>query len=172
MRRRALEENKIISALIGLVGACNSNPKTENTDRIVIKALAFSLDQSKTREVSNETLQMLIEEIYTEKYNVSPGCAACQTPCGNTSDYDMSRIYEAETEIRDLKLEILSVIEELAADIYSRKKVDALSAESMEFFYKTLLYISFDMEKNGLLAFWNEVQDAVEKIRRQIQVWK
>lgn len=160
-----MEKNKITSALIGLIGACNNNPKTENTDHVVIKALAFPLTRS---ESGNETIQAMVEEIYTEKYIVAPGCAACQTPCGNTSDYDMNRIYEAETEIRDLKLKILSVVEELAADIYSREKVDALSAESMEFFYKTLLYLSLDMEKTGLLAFWNEVQDTIEEIKKQI----
>lgn len=163
-----MEKNKIISALIGLIGACNNNPKTENTDYIVIKALAFLPEPSET---SNKTLQALIEEIHTEKYAVAPGCAACQTPCGNTSDYDMNRIYEAEMEIRDLKLEILSAVEELAADIYSSKKIGVLSIESMDFFYKTILYISLDMEKNGLRAFLNEVQNTVEEIRRQIQVW-
>ena len=74
-------------------------------------------------------------------------------------------------EIRDLKLEILSAVEELAADIYSSKKIGVLSIESMDFFYKTILYISLDMEKNGLRAFLNEVQNTVEEIRRQIQVW-
>ena len=162
-----MEENKVISALIGLIGACNNNPKTENTDHIVIKALAFPHACS---EADNKALQALIEEIHTEKYIVSPGCANCQMPCGNTSDYDMNRIYEAETEIRDLKIKILSVVKKLAVDIYNHKKDDALSADSMEFFYKTLLYISFDMEKKGLPAFWNEVQDTIEEIRRQIQV--
>lgn len=165
-----MEEDKIISALVGLIGACNNNPKTENTNCVVIKALAFSRARSEACEVSNETVQALIGEIHAEKYTVAPGCATCQTPCGNTSDYDMDRIYEAETEIRDLKLKILSAVEELAAGIYSCKKVDALSAESMEFFYKTLLYISFDMEKEGLLAFWNEVQDTIEEISKQVQV--
>lgn len=163
-----MEKNKIISALIGLIGACNNNPKTENTDYIVIKALAFSPEPSET---SNKTLQALIEEIHTEKYAVAPDCAACQTPCGNTSDYDMNRIYEAEMEIRDLKLEILSAVEELAADIFSSKKIGVLPIESIDFFYKTILYISLDMEKNGLRAFLNEVQNTVEEIRRQIQVW-
>ena len=161
-----MEENKIISALIGLIGACNNNPKTENTDHVVIKALAFSQARSEACEVSNEAIQALIEEIHTEKYIVSPGCATCQMPCGNTSDYDMNRIYEAGTEIRNLKLEILSAVEELAAEIYSRKKEEALTAESVGFFYKALVYISLDMEKNGLLAFWNEVQDTVDEIRR------
>lgn len=161
-----MEDNKIISALIGLAGACNNNHKTENTDRIVIKALAFPLTRA---EADAETLQSLIEEIYAEKYTVSPGCAACQTPCGNTSDYDMNQIYGAEADIRDLKLKMLSALEKLAADVYSRQKLGTLSEESVEFFYKVLAYISFDMEKDSLLAFWNEVQENIEKIRGEIR---
>lgn len=161
-----MEEDKIISALIGLVGACNNNPKTENTDPLFIKALAFPLVRP---EADNETIRTLIEEIYTEKYTVAPGCATCQTPCGNTSDYDMNRIYNAEADIRDLKLKILASLQELAADIYSGNKVDALPAESIEFFYKALVYTSLDMERDGLFTFWNEVQSTIEEIRRQIE---
>ena len=149
-----MEEKRIISALIGLVGACNSNPKTENTDRLVIKALAFPLTHP---EADDETLQALIEEIHAEKYTIASGCAGCQEPCGNTSDYDMDRIYEAEADIRELKTEMLSTLKESAADLYSRRKSDELPAESMEIFYKTLTYISFDMGRDSLLAFWNEI---------------
>lgn len=161
-----MEDNKIISALIGLVGACNNNPKSKYTDRIVIKALALPLTRP---EADTETLQSFIEEIYAEKYTVSPGCAACQTPCGNTADYDMNRIYEAEADIRDLKLKMLSALEELAAELYSRHKPDSLSEESMEIFYKVLAYISFDMERDNLSAFWDEVEETIEKIRGEIR---
>lgn len=161
-----MEENKIIGALIGLIGACNNNPKTENTDQVIIKALAFPLTQP---EADAETIQALIEEIYTEKYTVAPGCATCQTPCGNTSGYDMDRIYNAEADIRNLKLKILSALKKLAAELYSEQKLNMLSEETVEFFYKALSYISFDMGIDGLLTFWNEVQETVEKIRRKVQ---
>lgn len=161
-----MEDNKIISALIGLVGACNNNPKTKNTDRVVIKALAFSLTHP---EADIETLQAIIDEIHTEKYTIAPNCAVCQTPCGNTSDYDMNRIYNAETVVRDLKLKMLSALKGLAADLFSYRKSDVLSAEDVEIFYKVLAYISFDMEKNSLLAFWDEVQLTIEKIKGKIQ---
>lgn len=161
-----MEEDKVISALIGLVGACNNNPKTENTDHLVIKALALSMVRP---EAADETIRVLIDEIYEEKYNVSPGCAACQMPCGNTSDYDMNRIYDAGADIRDLKIKILSTLKELAADIYSGNKMDALSAESVDFFYKALVYISLDMGSDGLFTFWNEVQSTIEEIRWQIE---
>ena len=161
-----MEENRIVSALIGLVGACNNNPKTENTDHVIIKALAFTLRQS---EADDGTLQALIEEIYAEKYTIAPGCATCRTPCGNTSDYDMNRIYNAEADIRNLKLKILTVLKELAADLYKTQKVVLMSEESMEIFYKALAYISFDMGKEGLLTLLKEVQDTVEKIKEEIQ---
>ena len=161
-----MEESKIISALIGLVGVCNNNPKTENTDRVIIKALAFPQIQS---EADDEILQLLIQEIHTEKYTIAPSCAVCQTPCGNTSDYDMNRIYKAETDIRDLKLKMIGALKELAADIYSSRKLDMLSIEDTEIFYKVLAYISFDMEKDSLITFWNEAQADIEKVRREIQ---
>lgn len=161
-----MEENRIVSALIGLVGACNNNPKTENTDQVIIKALAFTLTQS---EADDGTLQALIEEIYAEKYTIAPGCAACRTPCGNTSDYDMNRIYNAEADIRNLKLKIITALKELAADLYKTQKVVLVSEESMEIFYKALAYISFDMGKEGLLTLLKEVQDTLEKIRKEIQ---
>lgn len=160
-----MQEDKIINALVGLVGACNNNPKTENTDHVVIKTLAFP---SAYQETNDETLPALIEEIYAEKYTVAPGCATCQTPCGNTSDYDMNRIYEAGTDIRDLKLKMIAALRELAADVYRHQKPDALSADSMEIFYKILAYISYDMETDSLLTFWNEVQVDIEKVRREI----
>ena len=161
-----MEEDKIISALIGLVGACNNNPKTEKTDPLVIKALAFPTLRP---EADNQTIQALVEEIYTEKYTVAPGCAACQMPCGNTSDYDMNRIYDAEANLRELKFKILSALKDLAADIYSGNKMDALSEKSVDFFYKALVYISLDMGSDGLFTFWNEVQSTIEEIRRQIE---
>lgn len=65
-------------------------------------------------------------EIHTEKYTIVPNCAVCQTPCENTSDYDMNRIYNAEADVRDLKLKMLSVLKELAADIYSGQKWDVM----------------------------------------------
>lgn len=95
-----MKEDRIISALIGLVGACNNNPKTADTDSIVIKALAFPL---LCPEYDDKALREIVEDIYSEKNSVAPGCAVCAAPCGNTSDYDMRRIYEADDEIRKVK---------------------------------------------------------------------
>lgn len=160
-------EDKIIGALVGLAGACNNNPKTENTDAVVIKALAFPLLNP---QANTDALQEMTEEIYLEKYAVAPGCAACQSPCGNTSDYNMNRIYNAEDSIRSLKLQLLSELQNLAWDLYRNDKTNLLPQESMDLFYKVLIYISFDMEKEGLLTFLEETQESIQKIRKDIQI--
>ena len=99
---------QIISVLIGLANATNNNPKTEHTDEVVLGALcayaaAKNLPNTETVELVDET----IRRIRREKNYVSPGCATCQTPCGNTSDYDLRGITEAEPAVKELKLAVL-----------------------------------------------------------------
>ena len=113
-----MNKDHIISALIGLVGACNNNPKTENTDTIVLKGLAFL---SGSLSYDDKILQDIIGEIYAEKNVIAPECAVCAMPCGNTSDYDMNRIYQAEDGVRKVKLDILTKLSELASNIYCKK---------------------------------------------------
>lgn len=150
-----MQEDKIISVLIGLVGACNNNPKTENTDYLVIKALVSSSDPHSVNDIA--------DEIRAEKSRIAPGCAVCVTPCGNTSDYDMSRIYNAEAEIRKVKLQILSEIRESA--IYICQNEALLSDEKINFFYKALSCISYDLDKNSLLSLLDEAQEIKRKFK-------
>lgn len=145
----------MISALLGLVGACNNNPKTAVTDRIVIKALAVPV----LCPVSDdEILSGIIGEIYAEKNAVAPDCARCASPCGNASDYDMSRIYKAEPEIRDLKLQLLSKCQKLAAYVYRDKALADTVQIDCTHFYKILSCISYEIGKEQLLALLDETE--------------
>lgn len=151
-----LIENRIISTLIGLVGACNNNPKTENTDRLVIKALAFSSNAHAADEI--------VKEIRAEKYRIAPGCMTCAMPCGNTSNYDMERIYSAAEEIRGTKLDILSELAQMAE--YILKNEVSLSDDGINFFYKALSYISYDMGKEPLLSLLGEAREMKRTIKK------
>ena len=150
-----MQENNVISVLIGLIGACNNNSKTERTDKVVLKALAFELLHPNAED--NE-LQNIKDEVTAEKYAISPGCALCAMPCGNTSDYDMNRIYNAKEEIRTIKLQLLSELKELAARLSSRPAEESLPAESMEFIYKALTYVGCDLDKDSLLPLLEELR--------------
>ncbi|MBD5533029.1 MAG: hypothetical protein HDQ98_12700 [Lachnospiraceae bacterium] len=157
-----MKEDQIISVLIGLVGACNNNPKTTDTDDLVIKALAFPLIFP---EYDDTALQKMIDDIYSEKNSVAPGCAMCTAPCGNTSDYDMRRIYEADDEIRKVKLQILETIQELASYAYRNRQEGKPSHIDNVFFYKALSYVSYDMDAADLLRLLDEAENMERAIR-------
>ena len=93
---------KVLSALIGLCGAVSNNGKTENTDRVVLEAIL-------SQEPENA-----IQRIHEEKYRISPDCASCPAPCGNTSDGDLSRWNEAPEHIRRLKEEVMAGLDRMA----------------------------------------------------------
>lgn len=151
-------EDRIISVLIGLVRACESNPKTKDTDRLLIKALAFTPAVPAYRDAE---IAGLIDEIRAEKNRVAPGCAACTAPCGNTSDYDMSRIAACEEDIRGLKLRILSELHDIAAC------TKRLTEPETALLYKALSFVSYDLEKadlDALLAELRTVKNRVEGV--------
>lgn len=157
-----MREDTIISALIGLVGACGNNPKTAGTDSLVIKALAFPLlypgyDDSALREI--------VDAIHSEKDFVAPGCAVCTAPCGNTSDYDMRRIYEAGDAVRKVKLQILEKLQTLAAYVCRNEESGRIPYTDSGFFYRALSYVSYDMDEAGLL----ELLDEAEKTEHDIK---
>lgn len=157
-----MREDRIISALIGLVGACNSNPKTADTDNLVIKALAFPL---LSPENDDKALREMVDEIYSEKNSVAPGCAVCTAPCGNTSDYDMRRIYEASDGIRKAKLQILEKLQNLATYICRSRESGRIPYIDSRFFYKALSYVSYDLEEAELF----KLMDEAEKIEHDIK---
>lgn len=152
--REELREGRIISALIGLAGACNNNPKTADTDSLVIRALAFPL---LCPEYDDRALQEMVDRIHREKNSVAPGCAVCAAPCGGTSDYDMCRLYEADDGICRLKLQILKKLKGLAAYCHNQES-GTIPDIDPDFFYKALLYVGSDMDEADLQGLLNEAE--------------
>lgn len=159
-----MKEDAIISALIGLAGACGNNPKTANTDYLVMQALAFPVLCSRC---DDSALQELVDSIHSEKYTIAPGCAVCTAPCGNTSDYDMRRLYEANDAVRNAKLQVLARLQNLAAEVcLCWREGEGLPIDA-DFFYKALSYVGCDIEEAALLALLNEadeIQDPIKEV--------
>lgn len=157
-----MKEERIISALIGLVGACGNHSKTAETDSLIIRALAFPL---LCPAYDDEALQGVVDEIYAEKNSVAPGCAVCASPCGNTSDYDMRRIYEADDGIRLVKLQILERLQKLAAYIWRNQETGKISFTDSEFFYRALSSVSYDTDEADLLGLLEETEKMEQDIK-------
>lgn len=68
-----------------------------------------------------------------------------QNPCGNTDNYDMKRIWEADEDIRSLKALILFGIRGMSAYAYHAKMLGYTDETVNQFFYKALCVISYDL---------------------------
>lgn len=68
-------EKKVYAACIGLAKVCATNSKTEETDKLILKAMH-----------AKEFTDSLLNEIHEEKDRIVPGCKFCQSRCGNSDD--------------------------------------------------------------------------------------
>ena len=96
----------LLGALVGLARSTVNEPKTEDTDRILAAGLRLAADP----EAAESALLRMTTIVEAEKHRVAPNCAACAMPCGNTSNYDLARLWGAPAEICALKVRLLSAV--------------------------------------------------------------
>lgn len=147
-------QDELTGALIGLARTCISNPKTENTDRLILKGLFTAVTNVNFNE---ETISDLIREVGAEKAKIAPDCVSCLSPCGNTDNYDMSRMWEADEDIRSLKSLILFGIRGMAAYAHHALALGYADEEVNSFFYKALAILAEDWGIEELLPVVMEV---------------
>lgn len=104
-------QDELCGCLIGLARTCSTNPPTANTDGLLLAGLVATMEDA---PFTIEQLVRLTQRIRSDKNEVSPNCAACVSRCGKNDDYDMSRLYAAPDEVRQVKLDILSGLQALA----------------------------------------------------------
>lgn len=122
---------RIISALVGLIGACGNNGKTNDTDSIVMNALLncySAVDED-----------VIVNAIIKDKYTISPNCETCPTPCGNTSSYDMEKFHH-NTKLKAVKEELVQETAALASRLHNSGE-----AELPEEIYKALSYFGYEL---------------------------
>lgn len=147
-------QDELTSALIGLARACSNNPKTENTDALILEGLFTTVTNV---SFNDETLQILIDKVKQEKAIIAPGCSSCVARCGSTDDYDVNKIWQANEDIRSLKSLILFGIRGMAAYAYHAMVLGYTSEQVNEFFYKALFVLAEDWTIEQLLPIVMEV---------------
>ena len=103
--------DELLGALVGLARATTSEPKTDDTDEVLNAGLRLLVQP----DVPEEKLQRMLTIVRTEKHRVAPNCATCAMPCGNTKDYDLTRLRSAAPAVRQRKLRLLQAVFRLAA---------------------------------------------------------
>lgn len=136
-----MKKATIVSALIGLAGAVSNNGTTENTDAVIEKALLSENDE-----------QELVELIHAEKFRVSPNCATCENPCGNTSDYEVAKFEECDA---DVKAEKDKLFDEIVSYLKKRDKSSMLP----ELIYRGIAYLGYDLEVNSYQKMIGQIRE-------------
>ena len=135
-----MQGDRIIGALIGLVGAVSNNGKTEQTDGVIREAFLRLTDGDSEEET--------VQKIHEEKFIIAPDCATCLNPCGNTSDYDMVQFYAADAKIITAKKNLVEAI---------REKLSA-SETVPEAVYQGIVYLGYDLESE----VYAQIQECIE----------
>lgn len=104
--------NKIIGAIIGLLGAIGNQKKSDKTDMVIMKALAFCGSEQVDRAKAEEIYRTVV----AEKNKISPSCSSCGMPCGSTSDFDMASIEKRSEDEQVLIKEMIDYVCEIAVD--------------------------------------------------------
>ena len=133
-----MQGDRIISALIGLVGAVSNNGKTEQTDSVIREAFLCLTDAGSEEE--------MVQKIHAEKFIIAPDCTTCLNPCGNTSDYDMTQFYATDAQVISAKRDLIEAICEKMG----------LSENVPEDVYQGIAYLGYDLEPEAYTQIRSE----------------
>ena len=99
----------------------------------------------------------MTDRVHEEKFKLVPDCALCQSPCGNTSDYDASLFRKSQAPNQKLNLEIIAGLEKIAYSIRQKKAELSLDDDISGLFFRALAVTSFDWAEDDLLELKAEV---------------
>ena len=136
-------QDKLTGALIGLARATEGNEHmvTDSTAAVIVEGLFATLTNV---NFDSTDLLELIGKVEIEKKKLVPDCFHCASPCGRTNDYDLSKLWNADEDIRSLKSLILFGIRGIAAYAYHAAVLGYKDEVIHQFLYKALIAIGID----------------------------
>ena len=141
-------QDELTGALISLARIARDNAPDRQTDRLVLEGLFTTITNV---NFNDETVRQLIRDTHSETMKLAGGCAGC-TACGAAAgDYDMTRIWEADEDIRSLKSLILFGLRGMAAYAYHAMVLGYTDAAVTSCFYQGLAALGEDWGMDELL---------------------
>lgn len=147
-------QDELTGALIGLAKACEGQPRKKEITRLIVEGLFTTVTNV---NFNDAVLVDMIKKVHEVKDNIVPECNSCASVCGNTSDYEMKKLWNEQEDIRSLKSLILFGIRGMAAYAYHAMVLGYEDEKVNDFFYKALSVISYDMTMEELLPIVLEV---------------
>ena len=149
-------QDKLTGKLIGLARATVGNESlvSEKINDLVMECLFSTLTNV---NFNNDTLNGLLARVEEAKRALVPDCASCASSCGRNDDYDMTKLWGADEDIRSLKSLILFGIRGVAAYAYHAAVLGRRSEKVSNFLYKALFAIGENWGMDELLPIVLEV---------------
>ncbi len=147
-------QDELTGALIGLVRAMGNTVPNKEISGLIIDGLFTTVTNVNFNE---KTIKELIKKVRDEREKLVPQCSACQAPCSNGGEYDMSDLWGADEDIRSLKSLILFGIRGMAAYAYHARLLGYEDEEVNTFFVKALFAVGEDWDSEKLLPLVLEV---------------
>ena len=136
-------QDKLTGCLIGLARATEGNDHavSDSTAAVTVDGLYAT---SANGKYDYDALLSIIERVDTEKRKLVPECYKCASACGRNDNYDMSKLWNADEDIRCLKSKLLIGIREIAAHAYHAAVLGYRDEAVHKFLYKALFAIGMD----------------------------
>ena len=136
-------QDKLTGALIGLARATEGNEHvvSDSTAAVIVEGLFATLTNV---NFDNDALLAIMDRVDIEKQKLVPECYKCASACGRNNDYDMSKLWNADEDIRSLKSLILFGIRGVAAYAYHAAVLGYKNETIHKFLYKALFAIGMD----------------------------
>ena len=141
-------QDKLTGALVSLARIAQDNKPGPNTDRLVLEGLFTTVTNV---DFDDARVQKYIDAVHAETAGLMSGCSGC-TSCGAASgDYDMSKLWNANEDVRSLKSLLLFGLRGLAAYAFHALALNYTDAKINSFFYKGLAALGEDWGMDKLL---------------------
>ncbi len=148
-------QDKLTGALVGLSRAAEYAPGVnESTWHLMIEGLFTTVTNVNFNE---KTLRELIDRVHGEKARLVADCSVRASVCGNTDDYDMENVWNAQEDIRSLKSLILFGVRGMAAYTHHAMVLGYTDEKVNRFFAKALFAIGEAWGMDELLPIVMEV---------------
>lgn len=142
-------QDQLTGALIGLARAAGRDGMlTSSAYRVIIEGLFTTITNV---SFDDETIQRQIQKTHEEKAKLLPQCSGCASSCGNNDDYEMTKLWNDDQDIRSLKSLILFGLRGMAAYAYHALMLGYTDDEVNRFFCEGLRAIGEDLKTTELL---------------------
>ena len=150
-------KQQLLGALVGLARASEEKELLESSSYAMLEGLSLAYNPSADSSVTDADLVNMLQRLHAEKILMSPDCASCQCPCGRTEDYDMAEVFHASEDLANAKLELFSLLGDLAA-----LALDAASKDAAKLTAQTISDVLFQI---GCTFEASQLEPWLEKVR-------